>query len=56
MVDKWVWGGIIDIERALQQAVSPVRSIFQSEALKPSLGRVAVSAFHNDRHGIPSDM
>ena len=35
---------IMGIERALRQAVSPDQSEFQSETLKPSLGRVAFSA------------
>mgnify|MGYP003511888024 CR=1 FL=1 len=28
----------------------------EKQLKKPSLARVAVSAFHNDRHGEPSDM
>ena len=49
--------GIIPVERALRQAVGPTKSQnSQSTAMRPSLGRVAVSAFYDDRHGKPSDM
>ena len=49
--------GIIAVERALRQAVGPTKSQnSQSTAMRPSLGRVAVSAFYDDRHGKPSDM
>ena len=42
---------IINIEKALRQAVSPIKLEFQSKALKPSLGRVTASAFYDDRNG-----
>ena len=50
--------GIIEMRGTLRQAVSPVNLTYFYEK-KPSLGRVAVSAFqlHNsNRDGIPSDM
>ena len=47
---------IIKTEKALRHAVSSGKLQIHIQALKPSLGWVAVCAFHNDRHGEPSDM
>ena len=46
---------ILNTERALLQAVQPEKQ-FNAKASKPSLGRVAVSAFNPDGYGILTDM
>ena len=47
---------ILNTERALLQAVQPSNLVKILKALKPSLGRVAVSAFNPDGYGILTDM
>ena len=45
-----------NIKRAMHQAVGPVKDWVYSTYEKPSLGRVAVSAFHDNRNSILPDM
>ena len=45
-----------NINRAMHQAVGPVKDWVYSTYEKPSLGRVAVSAFHDNRNSILPDM
>ena len=48
--------GIIGIERAPPVSGQPGNWLDKQKPMEPSLGRVAVSAFHNNRHRKGSDM